>query len=138
MFSHQGVLSKTCCDTRCYARTSQIILLHRVINICHSSVGTVTVRILISGKGNRFSLLLLWGQPTARFKGCQRLLPRGVTLRLKLKVTWSSHIIQCCVGHATSFFPRCAFGPCLVYVHGYACSSWARQNVGPDTRCSEV
>jgi len=32
-----------------------------------------------------------------RFKGCRRLLPRGVTLRLKLKVTWSSHIItvQC-------------------------------------------
>lgn len=117
MFSHQGILSKTCCDTRCYARTTQIILLHRVINICHSSVGTVTVRVLISGKGKRFSLLRLWGQPTGRFKGCQRLLPRGVTLRLKLKVTWSSHIIQRCFGHSTSFFPRCAFGLCLVYVH---------------------
>jgi hypothetical protein len=108
---------------------------------CHYYVGTVTVRVLISGKGNRFSLLPLWGQPTVRFKECQRLLPRSVT--------WSSHIIQCCVvlfwrAQTPIWIPFSKFLSlvCLWTMSsvrsGILCASCARKSVGSAPRCSEM
>lgn len=91
MFSHQDVLSKNCCDTRCYATTSQLILLHRIIiiNIRHSSVGTVTGRVLISGKGNRFFFLRRWDQAT---RPIQRM-PAALAAWRHVKVEVEGHVV---------------------------------------------
>ena len=94
----------------------------------------MTVWFLISGKGNRFSLLRLW--PTHR--PIQRV-PAAVAAWRHVRVEVDGHVVlahhsavSCSEVHkhqselhSSSFFPQCAFGLCLVYVHEY--SSCARQ-----------